>query len=271
VAKLSPSERVRALEERLGVRLEQQELALRALTHKTYVNEHPEEYKEDNQRLEFLGDAVINLAVGHWLMERMPQAPEGELTRLRALVVNAESLANVARRLGLGELLLLGRGEVNSGGRDKSSLLADALEATIGAIYLGSGMQPIMVLVDRYFTEALEWAKEAIRDYKTLLQHQMQEQLKVTPRYRLVSESGPEQTKIFEVEVLISEVPYARATGRSKREAEQGAARLALQRLSEPPPPQEAGEGRRARQPAGQGSEADTTAGNPLAPPKAGE
>ena len=132
---------------------------LAALTHKSYVNEHREE-GADNERLEFLGDAVVDLAVSHRLMERFPGADEGELSKLRALLVNEESLARVARQLGLGDLLRMGRGEEMTGGRDKSSVLADALEAVIGAVYLSAGLPGALAVVDRLFGDLLQGVAE---------------------------------------------------------------------------------------------------------------
>ncbi len=225
------AERVKALEERLGAPFARPELALVALTHKSWINEHRSEGAQDNERLEFLGDAVLNLAVGHRLMERFPLMKEGELTPLRARIVTEEGLSRIARRLALGELLLLGRGEELSGGRDKHSLLANALEAVFAAVYLGEGLAPVMTLVDRHFAEALDGVAQALSrlDYKTKLQEAAQEHLKLTPRYRTVSESGPDHEKIFEVQVLLGEELYATATGRSKKDAEQMAARTALE------------------------------------------
>lgn len=231
--KRTHAERVQALEERLGVAVARPDLGLQALTHKSYVNEHKDAGLQDNERLEFLGDAVVDLAIGHRLMERFPAASEGELSKLRALIVNEEGLARIARRLGLGELLLLGRGEELTGGRDKNSVLADAMEAVIAAVYQGSGLETVMQLVDRHFTEALEGVAlgRSGLDYKTKLQEDVQTRLKLSPRYRVVSESGPDHEKTFEVEVSIGTEPYARATGRSKKEAEQAAARATLEML----------------------------------------
>jgi ribonuclease-3 len=233
VEKLSLQERVLTLESRLGVLFQRKDLGLAALTHKSYVNEHREAGLQDNERLEFLGDAVVDLAISHRLMERFPNASEGELSKLRALIVNEEGLARVARALSLGELLLLGRGEEMTGGREKSSVLADAIEAVIGALYLGSGMDAVMGLVDRHFGEALQGVAEGRSglDYKTKLQEDVQERLKVSPRYRVVSEVGPDHEKTFEVEVTIGAELYARASGRSKKEAEQAAARATLEML----------------------------------------
>jgi ribonuclease-3 len=224
---------VAALEERLQVRFGDAALALMALTHPSYLNEHPDEVPGHNERLEFLGDAVVDLAVSHLLMERFPTAPEGEMTRLRALVVSEEGLARVAREQGLGELLLLGRGEERSGGREKAGVLANALEAILGALYLGTGLPTVMALAERLFAGSIAAAVSGRQggDFKTRLQEHTQQRLKVAPRYRVVGESGPENAKTFEVEVLIGEQPHGRACGRSKKEAEQAAARLALEGL----------------------------------------
>ena len=231
--KLSAAERVQLLEERLQLRLVRPELGHAALTHKSYVNEHRDEGLSDNERLEFLGDAVIDLAVSHRLMERFPNANEGELTKRRALIVNEEGLARVARSLRLGELLLLGRGEQRTGGSDRASLLADAMEAVIAAVYLGGGLPEVLKLVDLHFSDAFLDVAEGRHglDYKTLLQEEIHARLKLSPRYLLVAESGPEHAKQFEVEVTIGSNLYARAVGRNKKEAEQAAARATLAML----------------------------------------
>ncbi len=233
MAKLSPEERIAALEVMLGFSFGSPALPLAALTHKSYVNEHKELSQTHNERLEFLGDAVVDLAISHRLMEQFPLATEGELSRLRALIVNEEGLARVSRQMGVGELLLLGRGEELTGGREKSSVLADALEAVIGAIYLARGLDSVMGLVDTRFGEALAGVAEGRSglDYKTRLQEEAQERLKLSPRYRVIAEAGPDHAKIFEVEVTIGEVCYGRASGRSKKEAEQAAAQKTLQML----------------------------------------
>ncbi len=234
--KLLPAERVAALEARVMLEFTDKGQALVSLTHKSYCNEHKDEPCHDNERLEFLGDAVIDLAIGQRLMERFPIADEGELTKLRALIVNEEGLSRVARSITLGELLLLGRGEELTGGRDKSSLLADALEAVIGAIYVGNGMPAVLGFVDRVFGPALEGVAEGRsgHDYKSLLQEDAQSRLKASPKYRVVSETGPDHSKIFEVEVSIGLDVFARSTGRSKKEAEQSAAQKTLELLVAP-------------------------------------
>ena len=232
-----PADPVKALEERLAFTFRDRSLALAAMTHKSWANEHREENNgADNERLEFLGDAVVDLAISHRLMERFPQAQEGELSKLRALIVNEEGLARVARALRLGEVLLLGRGEEMTGGRDKSSVLADALEAVLGAVYLCGGLEAVLAIVDAHFGAALAGVADGRSgsDFKTLLQEQAQLRLKASPRYRVISESGPDHEKVFEIEVVVGEGICARATGRSKKEAEQAAARQALALL--PPP-----------------------------------
>jgi ribonuclease-3 len=236
VTKLSTLERIEALQRKLDVQLRDSALALAAVTHKSYTNEHKDAGTPDNERLEFLGDAVVDLAISTRLMERFPNATEGELSKMRALLVSEEGLARVAREVGLGELLLLGRGEELTGGREKSSVLADALEAVIGAVYQCEGFAQAMALVDRHFGEALAGVAQGRNglDYKTLLQESVQTRLRQSPRYRVVAESGPDHEKLFEVEVSIGTTLYARAVGRSKKEAEQAAAQKTLEMLDAP-------------------------------------
>ena len=220
------------LGQRLGLPTLDPVFGLAALTHKSFVNEHRDE-GADNERLEFLGDAVVDLVVSHRLMERFPDADEGELSKLRALLVNEDSLARVARQLGLGDLLRMGRGEEMTGGRDKSSVLADALEAVLGAVYLSAGLQGALSVVDRLFGELLEGVAEGKsgEDWKTRLQELVQTRSRLSPRYRVVSEQGPDHSKTFEVEVTVGTELFARARGRSKKEAEQAAARETLTML----------------------------------------
>lgn len=230
---LTPQERVQRLEERLGVTFTTPALALEALTHASFCNEHRDEPGHDNERLEFLGDAVIDLTCGQRFMERFPQAREGELSKLRALVVNEEGLARTAQALGLGELLQLGRGEELTGGREKPSVLADALEAVIGALYLSNGIPAVLEFVDRAFGDAFDGAAAGRlgQDSKSRLQVELQSRLKISPRYRVANVSGPEHEKVFEVEVLVNGEVWGRSTGRSKKDAEQAAAREALETL----------------------------------------
>jgi ribonuclease III len=232
-SKLSPAERLALLEGRVKQSFIDPKQAHIALTHKSYCNEHKDEPIEDNERLEFLGDAVVDMVIGQRLMERFPKANEGELSKLRALIVNEEGLARVARVVGVGELLLLGRGEELTGGRDKPSVLADALEAVIGAIYLSNGITSVHAFADVFFGEALDGVADGRqgRDNKSLLQEAAQSHFKTSPRYRVINESGPEHEKIFEVEVSINGELFARSSGRSKKEAEQAAAEKTLTML----------------------------------------
>jgi ribonuclease-3 len=227
-------ERVLALEAKLAVSFVDKALALTALTHKSYCNEHKGEPCFDNERLEFLGDAVVDMLIGQRLMERFPKANEGELSKLRALIVNEEGLSRLARELDLGSLLLLGRGEALTKGREKSSVLADALEAIVGAMYLSNGLIAVLAFIDRVFGEALDGVAEGRQgqDYKSLLQEDAQSRLKAAPKYRVVREHGPDHEKIFEVEVMIGTDVFARSSGRSKKEAEQSAARETLSMLA---------------------------------------
>jgi len=236
---LAPSDRelVSTLEQRTGVAFRAPLTARAAVTHRSYVNEHPGEGLEDNERLEFLGDAVIDLAISHRLMERFPAASEGELSKMRAAVVDEPGLAGLARSLELGPLLRLGRGEELTGGREKPSLLADAMEAVVAAVYLEGGLAAVLGLVDRYLGEVFDRASAGTldRDFKTQLQEVAQSRFRLAPRYRVVAELGPDHAKRFDVEVELRGEVVGRATGRSKKDAEQAAARLALEALAAPP------------------------------------
>jgi ribonuclease III len=236
---LRPAERelVEALQSRSGLSFRSPRTALAALTHRSFVNEHPGDGLEDNERLEFLGDAVIDLAVSHRLMERFPAAREGDLSKMRAAVVDEPGLAALARAFELGPLLRLGRGEELTGGREKPSLLADAMEAVVAAVYLEGGLGAVLAVIDRYLEEAFERAGAGTldRDYKTQLQELAQSRFRLAPRYRVVAELGPDHAKRFEVEVELRGEVVGRATGRSKKDAEQAAARLAVEALAAPP------------------------------------
>ncbi len=224
------AERVARLEERLGAPIGDRFTALAALTHKSWVNEHRGEGAEDNERLEFLGDAVIDLVVSEYLMSRFPLAREGDLSKLRAAVVDEAGLASMSRTLGLGELLRLGRGEEMTGGREKVSLLADAMEAVIAAVFLDRGLAGAHALVARFLGDAYAQAESGAldRDWKTQLQELGQARHRASPRYRVVAEVGPDHSKVFEIEVELRGAVLGRGSGRSKKDAEQAAARLAL-------------------------------------------
>jgi ribonuclease III len=213
------------LERVLGHTFKRRGLLLTALTHRSHANENPDLGRPDNEKLEFLGDAVLDLVVGHLLMERFPNLREGQLSVTRSQVVSEEGLSALARELGLGDWLLLGKGELKGGGRFKPSILADALEAVIAAVYLDGGFSAAWSLVARLFEHSIDSVEETgFYDFKTRLQELAQARLKEAPVYRVVSSSGPDHAKIFEVAVEIDGREWGRASGRSKKRAEQLAA-----------------------------------------------
>ncbi|MBN1140370.1 MAG: ribonuclease III [Deltaproteobacteria bacterium] len=222
------------LEERIGYQFRNRGLLREAVTHKSFSNEQPLGARPGyNERLEFLGDAVLELVVSDYLFRRYPLLPEGRLTRIRAELVNERSLARLARDLDLGPHLLLGKGEEGSGGRDKESLLADFLEALIGAVFADGGLEPVARMVATLFDEAISEAadrQEGI-DFKTRLQEHVQAKGWLSPEYRLVAAEGPEHRKLFTCEVRCEGKPYGLGRGRTKKAAEQEAARGALEKL----------------------------------------
>ncbi len=229
-----PNENPHPLYERIRYTFREPGLLLRALTHPSYVHEHPEE-GWDNQRLEFLGDAVLSLTVAEWVFHRYPEFREGEMTRLRAVLVSEEMLARFAAQLGLGDSLRLGRGEEERGGRERAPNLADAFEAVVGAMYLDGGLEPVRAMVRFLMAPMAEaiLAAEADKDAKSRFQEWAQAELGVTPRYRIVAEHGPEHAKTFVAEVLLGDEVAGRGEGRSKQAAEQAAARDAWERRME--------------------------------------
>jgi ribonuclease-3 len=230
-------ERVARLAERVRAPLADRATALAAITHKSWVNEHRADGGEDNERLEFLGDAVIDLLVSDYLMSRFPLAREGDLSKLRAAVVDEPGLAAMSRSLRLGELLRLGRGEELTGGREKVSLLADAMEAVVAAVFLDGGLAAVHRLVDPFLEVVYAAAANGSidRDFKTQLQEQAQARFRTSPRYRVVAELGPDHAKTFEIEVELRGEILGRGTGRSKKDAEQAAARIAVDALTARP------------------------------------
>jgi ribonuclease III len=221
------------LEELLGYRFQDRNLLETALRHASWANEHAGDPVGDNERLEFLGDAVLDLIVGHKLMSRFPQLREGQLSVTRAQVVSENGLAAIAGHLGLGGWLKLGKGEDRSGGRTKASILADAFEAVVAAVYLDGGFPAAWDLVGRVLDERIEKVEfKGFHDHKTRLQEAAQAKLKTTPTYDVVAELGPDHDKRFIIEVILMDRVWARAIGRSKKEAEQMAAAEAAFRLS---------------------------------------
>ncbi len=222
------------LEKKLGYSFKKKELLKRALTHKSYANEKKLDSSEQNERLEFLGDAVLELSVSELLMNRFPDFSEGGLSKLRASIVNEKQLASLARNLNLGEYLYLGRGEEQTGGREKSSLLADAFEALLGAIYRDRGFEKAAKVVVSHYSKLLDQTpvEDFYRDYKTELQERSQSLFKAIPRYYLAHETGPDHEKTFHVELYIKEDLMGHGDGHSKKDAEQKAAAEALGRLA---------------------------------------
>jgi len=224
------------LEAILGYEFADKELLRLALTHPSYAHEagrggHP---SHDNQQLEFLGDAVLGLTASEWLVRRFPQRSEGYLSKLKARLVSEAHLAEVARKLGLGEYLFLGRGEHISGGRDKPAVLADALEALIGAVYLDGGLEAARRVVERWVVpeaEELASLETECEDYKGRLQELAQALKLPQPQYRLVGTAGPEHSKEFTVEVSIGDRWVATGRGSSKKRASQQAAAALLAQL----------------------------------------
>jgi ribonuclease III len=220
------------LQENLGYRFHDPPLLEEALRHSSYVNEQPDSRLRDNERLEFLGDAVLNLAIGHLLMRAYPELHEGDLSRIRSNMVNETQLAEIARGLGLGHCLQLGKGEMQTGGPDKSSLLANALEAVFAAVYLDGSFEAAFSVIANRFQDLLETALElnSGQDYKSRLQEAVQGKIREVPRYRVVEETGPDHDKTFCVAVSVGDME-SRGTGKSKKIAEQDAARQALESL----------------------------------------
>ena len=208
-------------------------LLQRALTHSSYLNEHPELPNEDNERLEFLGDAVLDFVAAEYLFEKYPEFAEGRLTSIRAALVRMESLGEYANQLNLGDHLRLGKGEAETGGRARLSMLADAFEAVIGALYLDQGLAPVKKFIEPLIAAETDRivGDQTDRDAKSILQEWCQAQRGTTPHYRTISASGPDHAKLFTVEVYLGEEAIGRGEGTSKQLAAQVAAAEALKKL----------------------------------------
>jgi ribonuclease-3 len=221
------------LEQKLGIVFQDKSLLQRALTHRSYLNEHPNFPFDNNERLEFLGDAVIDFLTGEYLYHRFPELPEGPLTNLRSALVRRETLCSFAQSLDLGIYLFMGYGEAESGGRGRSTVLSDAFEALVGALYLDQGLDVVRrflePFVEKQVARTLE--EESDKDPKSRLQELAQSYLRHTPRYMTVSESGPDHAKQFTVQVTMCGRAYGQGVGHSKQEAAQAAAQAALERL----------------------------------------
>ncbi len=224
---------LQAFQTAISLRFTDANLLQQALTHRSYVNEHEDTNLVDNERLEFLGDAVLDFVTGDMLFRRFPAALEGELTRLRAALVRTESLAALAKLCQVGEALRMGKGEENSGGRDRLNNLCGAFEAVIGALYIDQGLEVVKAFVTPLLLRRLDViiAEQLDKDPRSVLQERSQYQYGKTPHYRFVDSSGPEHEKAFTFEVLIGDWVAGRGVGRSKQAAAHAAAYDALSRI----------------------------------------
>lgn len=224
------------LEADLGYHFSDPELLTSALCHSSFVNEQPQGSLTSNERFEFLGDAVLNLVISHLLMQRHPDLAEGELSRNRAHLVNESQLAEIAREISLGAHLLLGKGEELTQGREKNSILADAVEAVIAAVYLDGGFNAAFAFVERQFSQRIVTVTRSRyeADYKSRLQERVQSDCREVPRYQVVGTSGPDHSKTFRVRVSAAGIT-AEGEGKNKKMAEQRAARAGLEMLRQHP------------------------------------
>ncbi|HQL98117.1 MAG TPA: ribonuclease III [Smithella sp.] len=231
----SRREVLKKLEERLDYRFRDVDLLVTALTHRSYVNENRQPGVSDNERLEFLGDSVLGLCVSDLLIKKYVDGSEGDLTKMRSVLVGEKNLAQLARELQIGNCLLIGRGEENAGSRARDSFLANAFEAVVAAVYLDSGYENVRAVVRKLIEPFLEkeTLPSAYFDYKTLLQEFCQRKFKTIPMYLLADTSGPEHAKVFEVKVVIVDKLTAIGTGTSKKEAEKQAAQKAWKILQD--------------------------------------
>jgi ribonuclease-3 len=222
---------LRKLENNLGIQFDDYSLLRRAITHRSFLNENPTSTQEDNERLEFLGDAVLDFVVAGFLFDRFPEMDEGQLTMLRSALVRTKTLAGFAQNMGIGEALLLGIGEADGGGRERPPNLCAAFEAIVGAIYLDQGMAAVQSWITELIPSALDEIldKSAHIDAKSEFQIWAQAHYNLTPTYHVTSEEGPDHDKTFAVAVLVGNEIWGTGKGRSKQTAAQEAASLALE------------------------------------------
>ena len=220
-------------EKHAGTRFRRLEFLNQAFTHRSFAHEAGEN-GENNERLEFLGDSVLGLVVAQYLYETLPDQPEGELARIKSFVVSEASLSEIARGLRVDNFILIGKGEEYSGGRSKKTILADCLEAIIGAYYLDSGFQPAERFIHGMLIPEINKVLEDrhAKDYKTLLQEYVQKRMKTYPKYRVVQKTGPDHDKTFWIEVHVGDRSFGSGKGKNKKEAEQEAARLAYESMT---------------------------------------
>lgn len=222
---------MKTLESKLGYQFQNPKLLDHALTHSSYANEHHLGSISSNERLEFLGDSVLGMIVADHLYRTFPDLPEGDLTRIRANLVCEGSLVLVAKEWDLGRYLKLGKGENACGGRSRPSILADAVEAVLAAVFLDGGLEHDRDIIQRFLLDRMEQVNRASRDHKTYLQELVQRKSGQVLSYELIGESGPDHNKTFQMQVLLNGQPVGQGTGHSKKEAEQAAANAAIERL----------------------------------------
>ena len=222
---------MKTLETKLGYQFQNPKLLDHALTHSSYANEHHLGSISSNERLEFLGDSVLGMIVADHLYRTFPDLPEGDLTRIRANLVCEGSLVLVAKAWDLGRYLKLGKGENACGGRSRPSILADAVEAVLAAVFLDGGLAHDRDIIQRFLLDRMEQVNRASRDHKTYLQELVQRKSGQVLSYELIGESGPDHNKTFQMQVLLNGQPIGQGTGHSKKEAEQAAANAAIERL----------------------------------------
>ncbi|EPZ39273.1 ribonuclease III [Anoxybacillus ayderensis] len=234
MSKQRPYVKFKQFQEQIGIFFRNEKLLIQAFTHSSYVNEHRKRLYEDNERLEFLGDAVLELTVSQYLFEQFPQMSEGELTKLRAAIVCEPSLVTFAHALSFGDLVLLGKGEELTGGRMRPSLLADVFEAFIGALYLDQGIEAVVQFLGKtMFPKIREGAFSHVMDYKSQLQELVQRDGNGVLEYKILQERGPAHNKEFVSRVSLNGEELGVGIGRSKKEAEQRAAQMALAKLKQ--------------------------------------
>ncbi|MTH52712.1 ribonuclease III [Bacillus mangrovi] len=230
------AEEFKKFQQSIGQTFLNEKLLYQAFTHSSYVNEHRKKPYEDNERLEFLGDAVLELTVSQFLYSKYPTMTEGDLTKLRAAIVCEPSLVAFANDLSFGNLILLGKGEEMTGGRARPALLADVFEAFIGALYLDRGLAPVVDFLDKYvFPKVNEGAFSHVMDFKSQLQELVQRDGRGPLEYRILSERGPAHSREFEAVVALEGTVLGTGNGRSKKEAEQHAAQEALSKMQAKP------------------------------------
>ena len=229
--------KLKELQNRISYKFKNLNLLNQALTHRSFANENQSKLLKDNERFELLGDSVLDVIITRLLIDRFPEYTEGDLSKARAAVVNEKSLSSIAKNLELGDYLLLSKGEELTNGRDKDSILAASFEALVASIYLDRGFNKVFKVIARHFSLILATEKKEgfYKDFKSQLQEYSQSFFKTTPRYVITGESGPDHDKTFQIDILINGKVVGKGLGKSKKEAEQKAAKEALDVITNPP------------------------------------